>query len=53
MKILLCLLFCVTFAGCVPIGLQGKTLALDAQGSAAAARSTGAQPSADVRAVSA
>jgi hypothetical protein len=53
MKMLLCLSLCLALAGCIPIGIQGRTSAIDAPTSSAAARSAPADSAADVRRVSA
>ena len=53
MKMLLCLLVCVCLAGCIPIGIQGRTSGIDAPKSGSMARPTTAHPAADYRGVSA
>ena len=51
MKLLLCLLLCLAIAGCIPIGIQGRTSAFGAPESGA--RSPTAHSTADYRSVSA
>jgi hypothetical protein len=53
MKMLLCLLLCATFSGCIPIGIQGRTSGIEAPTSGATARSTPTDSAGDVRRVSA
>lgn len=53
MKMLSGFLLCVALAGCIPIGIQGRTSAIDAPPSGVTARSTSAHSAADYRGVSA
>ena len=53
MKVLLGCVLMIALSGCIPIGLQGRTSAIDAPGAAAAARSSIAPAAAAVDSVSA
>lgn len=52
MKVLLGCVLIIVLSGCVPIGIQGRTSAIDAPAPLAAAQSTPGHPAAAARGVS-